>query len=497
MKRFSIFSLVFVASVLFISSCSLFGGSHEQSPTTGWDYNNPDNGGFEVAQAVEQATGPGLVLIEGGRFTMGRTEQDVMSDWNNHPRVITVPSFYMDETEIRNVDYREYLYWIQRVFQSYPQVYIDALPDTLVWRRRLAYNEPYVEYYFRHPAYNNYPVVGVSWLQADAYCTWRTDRVNEQILIEEGYLEFNPNQQGEDNFNTEAYLAGQYEGMVKQKIPSLNPNQEERNVRMEDGILLPRYQLPTEAQWEYAAYALIGNSIDERIYSRRIYPWNGHFLRNDQKDFMGMFRANFQRGRGDMMGVAGYLNDNASITAPVDAYWPNEYGLYCMAGNVNEWVRDVYRPLSSTDVEGFRPFRGNVYKAMIRDEDGKPAQKDSLGRIPYRDITDQEAMGRNNYNRADNINYKDGDLRSSISMDWNGEDAPGSKRMYNPHAKGDRGGQWSSLINDHVRVYKGGSWRDRAYWLSPGTRRFLDESKSTADIGFRCSMIRVGSPSGF
>jgi formylglycine-generating enzyme len=84
---------------------------------------------------------------------MGRTEQDVMFDWNNIPRSVTVSSFYMDETEVRNVDYVEYLYWLSRVFgETYPEVVRKALPDTLVWRERLAYNEPYVYNYLRHPA---------------------------------------------------------------------------------------------------------------------------------------------------------------------------------------------------------------------------------------------------------------------------------------------------------------------------------------------------------
>lgn len=498
MKQLKFLNYLFISVFILFTSC---GGGANSSGTTGWEYNAEENGGFEEATTPEQATGPGLVLIEGGAFTMGRVEQDVMFEWNNTPRRVTLPSFYMDETEIRNIDYREYLYWITRVFSEFPQVYKNALPDTLVWRRKLAYNEPYVEYYLRHPGYDQYPVVGVSWTQADAYCLWRTDRVNEQILVDEGILNHNPNQQGEDNFNTESYLAGQYVGDVRKNLPNRNPNgPEERPVRMEDGILLPRYMLPTEAQWEYAALAIVGNSIDERIFSRKLYPWTGHFVRNDQKEFMGQFRANFQRGRGDMMGIAGYLNDNAAITAPVTAYWPNDYNLYCMAGNVNEWVRDVYRPLSNTDMEGFRPFRGNVFKTKLRDEEGNVAPKDSLGRIQYREITEQEAFGRYNYQKADNINYADGDVRSSIvkvSDDWNSEtEEKGSNRMYFQGEPSGKQRGMTSLINDQARVYKGGGWRDRVYWMVPGTRRFLDQNKSRDDLGFRCSMIRIGSTTG-
>jgi len=78
---------------------------------------------------------------------------------NNVPKKVTVSSFYLDETEVRNVDYLEYLFWIKRVYNSsYPEVYKKSLPDTLVWRDKLGYNEPFVTNYLRHPAYINYPV---------------------------------------------------------------------------------------------------------------------------------------------------------------------------------------------------------------------------------------------------------------------------------------------------------------------------------------------------
>jgi len=150
-----------------MSSCA-----DEVSTTTGWNYNDSKNGGFQkYDDFYEQETGPGLVLVEGGSFAMGSVQQDVMYDWNNVARKVSVSSFYMDETEVRNLDYREYLYWITRVFAEEPSVYWAALPDTLVWRSRLSYNEPYVQHYLRHPAFQNYPVVGVSWLQANDYCT--------------------------------------------------------------------------------------------------------------------------------------------------------------------------------------------------------------------------------------------------------------------------------------------------------------------------------------
>lgn len=485
MKKSSLRSVSFFVAFLGLALVSC---QKDGSNTTGWNYNDPKNGGFEVVSYEGQETGPGLVFVEGGTFSMGRVEQDVRYDWDNIPRRVTVSSFYMDETEVNNTDYREYLHWITRVFYaSYPEVYKKALPDTLVWRSQLAYNEPLVELYLRHPAYAFYPVVGINWLQATDYCAWRTDRVNEIILIREGILQTNPNQVDEDNFNTDSYLAGQYEGLVKTDLIDLDPNRDTRKVRIEDGLLLPRYRLPTEAEWEFAALGLVGNTVFERVTERRLYPWNGHILRNKDEAYKGEMMANYKRGRGDNMGTAGALNDRNDIPGPVASYWPNDYGLYCMAGNVNEWVMDVYRPLNLEDDDDFRSFRGNVFKTQLREEEGEIAEKDSLGRIIWRDVTEEENLDRRNYKKADNINYLDGDYESSIYYD-NEEYVEGEnvkKRMY----------EWgaTSLINDKAHVYKGGSWKDRAYWLVPGTRRFLDEKQSTDDLGFRCAMTRVGA----
>ena len=198
MKYFSFFALLsIIGTAAILSSCT-----KPQSATTGWTYNDSKNGGFEVREYAGQMTGPGLVLVEGGTFTMGANYDDPSYEWNNQPRKATVKTFYMDETEVANVDYLEYLYWVNRVFGTdYPEVYEKALPDTLVWRDELAYNEPMVELYLRHPAYHYYPVVGVSWIQASDYCAWRTDRVNEMLLVQRGILDADPDQLNENNFN--------------------------------------------------------------------------------------------------------------------------------------------------------------------------------------------------------------------------------------------------------------------------------------------------------
>src|SRR3954471_14796455 len=138
--------LLFVSCAAVMASCKnggLFGKKKEHSDVTGWNYNDKNQGGYQVAREKEQRTGPGLVFIQGGTFTMGATQEDVMGDWNNIPRRVTVNSFYIDKTEVANVHYREYLNWIENVFSDpqYEAVVENARPDTLVWRSELAYNE--------------------------------------------------------------------------------------------------------------------------------------------------------------------------------------------------------------------------------------------------------------------------------------------------------------------------------------------------------------------
>jgi gliding motility-associated lipoprotein GldJ len=495
-RKLSVF-IIGLAGLVALVGCQnsgLTSGSGKSSSKTGWKYNDIKNGGFEYIAKFKQAPGPGLVFVEGGTFTMGRVADDIRYDWNNIPRRVTVSSFYMDETEVTNTDYREYLYWLNRVFAEYPQIYQDALPDTLVWRSALSFNEPMVEYYFRHPSYNDYPVVGVSWLQATRYCDWLTDRVNELMLIKNGILEHDPNQRGANHFNTEAYLAGQYEGVVRQDLPSLDPNQDTRKARMEDGFFYPKYRLATEAEWEFAALGMTAD--DEIIAEKQMYPWKGNYTRSDERRTKGLMVANFARGRGDYMGVSGALNDAYAYTSPVKAFPPNQFGLYGMAGNVNEWVLDVYRPLSSLDVNDQSPFRGNIFTVQVRDADGKLVEKDQFGRIPRREMTPEENMNRLNYQRSDNRNYQDGDVQTIIKYNAeNQNDSTSTSAMYYQGTPEDQIGI-TSLITDKSRVYKGGSWRDRAYWLIPGTRRFLDEEKATDDIGFRCAMSHLGSDNG-
>lgn len=486
------------------SSCS-----KKDSNTTGWKYNNKKNGGFTVNLKFKgMPTGPGLVFVEGGTFTMGQVEEDFYKDWNNIPRQVTVHSFYMDENEVTNVDYREYLYWLRRVFDYdyYPEIYTSALPDTLVWRDQLSYNEKMVENYFRYPAYNFYPVVGVNWIQATKYCSWRTDRVNEQILIDEGIFREFPDQQDADHFNTEVYLykPGEYTQQNKKGLKENNPNpqfgKEGRPVNRTDGILLPRYRLPTEAEWEYAAYGNNGGRSFNRTVDGNKYTWNSSSLRNPDKKERGAMLANYKRGRGDNMGLGGWLNDQADYTIQVKFYPPNDFGLYDMAGNVAEWVMDVYRPLSPEDMSDLNPFRGNQFMALDENYQGigalevlqepQKVSEDSAsaivrlpGELPVREVTTEENLNRRNYQYSDYRDVKDGDKESSIY--YAEESLEEDKALMYDYSQ-------TTLIGNTTRVFKGGSWKDRAYWLIPGTRRFLEEDQATDYIGFRCAMDRLG-----
>ena len=342
----------------------------------------------------------GMVLIPGGSFTMGKEDEDVAGALNSPARTVTVRPFYMDETEITNAEYKEFVTWVRdsivrtklalfselmsddtniilpdyqfknpdtsrmTPYQKYmmasygslgdinsplqgrslnwdedliwdpndfPDIYysevmdslyipiengidgkriidtkklkfkfswldsesaarnkgerkdfiknqiVEVYPDTTVWVKdfNYSYNDPMHQDYFHHQAYNDYPVVGVNWDQAKAFCSWRTKNKNDYLRTKK------------------------------------------------NAITVPYFRLATEAEWEYAARGGLQYAT---------YPWGGPYVTSDR----GCFLANFKPSRGD------YAVDGALYTMEAKSYNANDYGLYNMAGNVSEWTNTAY-----------------------------------------------------------------------------------------------------------------------------------------------------------
>ncbi|MGO1584572.1 MAG: gliding motility lipoprotein GldJ, partial [Mesonia sp.] len=259
---------------------------------------------------------------------------------------------------------------------------------------------------------------------------------------------------------------------------------------------------------------------------RKKYPWDGQYTRSGSRKKRGDQLANFKQGKGDYGGIAGWSDDGADITAEIKSYSPNDFGIYDMAGNVAEWVADVYRPIVDDEFNDFNYYRGNVYTKNAINKDGtvKIVQTDSVvydtlsngsivavslpGEIQQEAVTSEDTYLRTQFSESDNRDFRDGDASSSRDYSENDKDrmynspqhqvsverdssgtATGLDRQYDTNANR------TTLIDNEVRVFKGGSWRDRAYWLDPAQRRYFPQDMATDYIGFRNAMSRVGSKS--
>ncbi|HEY8400137.1 MAG TPA: gliding motility lipoprotein GldK [Cytophagaceae bacterium] len=221
----------------------------------------------------------GMTTCPSGTFHMGQADQDVPASQINLNKQVTIGGFYMDETEITNNEYRQFIdVMLSDSVDVLGQEYImtELYPDTTVWVRDFSHHmgDPMMEYYYAHPAFDEYPVVGVDWFAAKYFCEWRTKHMND-------------------------WRASQ--GLWK----------------------MPNFRLPSEAEWEYAARG--GRDMAK-------YPWGNPYIRNAK----GCMLANFKPGRGN------YYDDGFMYSSPVASYFSNDFGLYDMAGNVAEWCEDAY-----------------------------------------------------------------------------------------------------------------------------------------------------------
>lgn len=236
--------------------------------------------------------GQELQIIEGNDRFKGRTEPSVnvgfrpVMTYLGREKININPTgtvkidndLYIDETEITNFNWQEYVMWLANKHGKTAIEYKNALPDTMVWREKEYYNEPYTRYYYNHPAYNDYPVVGISYEQAVNYCKWRTDRVKESF-----------------------------------KIKALTDKKNVYPINFE-------YRLPTKEEWEKAAKIGYSEKTKKLLETK----------------YKGQILANLKRNLENNVVVAGNNSTNADITTPVKSYWANAAGCYNLIGNVAE-----------------------------------------------------------------------------------------------------------------------------------------------------------------
>lgn len=352
--RKTLLGLISFTFILLTSSCSMFEGF--LSGGGGKDQQNYEAGqlmGVLDREGWYQELPYGMVAIEGGTFYMGQADEDVAASQINYNRQVTVSAFFMDAEEITNNEYRQFLTEVAKMIgddawtDDDPMIYqyhmtgIDSvnkqikaellaelktwIPNPNVWKEQFAYHysSRMQEYYFDHQAFDNYPVVGITWEAANAFTEWRSYWLNQNEYLEK-------QAGGGGGF------FGMFGGSGGPQVPA-NPTSDPFYSHSDIMERYPRFRLPTEAEWEYAARG--GKEIVK-------YPWGGPYTRNRD----GCFLANFKPGRGS------YADDGYAYTAPVNTFLPNNFGLYNMAGNVAEWCQDDYSPVYNPLVWDLNPL---------------------------------------------------------------------------------------------------------------------------------------------
>jgi hypothetical protein len=156
-------------------------------------------------------------------FLSSFSDKNAFRDYTPPGTIKVDRNFYVDQTEVRNLDYLEFLYWTKKVYGASSKEYLSALPDTSVWKSLGKKYETFCSYYLSHPAYRNNPVVGINFEQAKAFANWRSDRVMELILIREGVLKYNPAPKKDSLFTIRNYFEGRYGTFRKEEYLQYYP----------------------------------------------------------------------------------------------------------------------------------------------------------------------------------------------------------------------------------------------------------------------------------
>ena len=350
--------------LLLTSGCSMFEGFFGSGGNEQQNYDSGQLMGVLDREGWYQELPYGMVEIPGNTFFMGQADEDVAASQINLNRQITVSAFFMDAEEITNNEYRQFLTEVAKMVgddawtDDDPMIYqyhttgLETtgaagdggagsntgikqrllaelpkwVPNPNVWKEEFAYHysSRMQEYYFEHEAFDNYPVVGITWEAADAFTKWRTYWLNQNEYL----------------MNQSADGSGGIFGVFGNDDPAAipeNPSDDPFYTHADVMNKYPSFRLPTEAEWEYAARG--GKEIVK-------YPWGGPYTRNRD----GCFLANFKPGRG------AYADDGYDYTAPVNTFLPNNFGLYNMSGNVAEWCQDDFSPVYNPLVWDLNPL---------------------------------------------------------------------------------------------------------------------------------------------